>query len=226
MDLGLMDRLSWATENLTNDTGERLSPEERNYYREILFGETLAAIAQYGRMANEIEGYLTRGEDPAHVRVPVGVTAERLRLAARLVQSTSGAIAQAGGAGAVIEPGSLGRLATVLEPAAGRPRRLPGPDRSPSAPLPADAHGNTQYCEEPPTTGHRRCETGRGAKPGSSSNSRWPRHRSVATLVSRFHPWANASTLTVNRLDSERNPRIPLEGAVSVKRARAAGGEG
>jgi hypothetical protein len=114
MDPPMMDRLNWAEESLANATGERLSPDERSRLRPILWRETFAAMARYEQMAGEMAADLARGDEPVHVRVPVGMTADRLRMAATLVGSTFGGLGRDGGAGAVLEPGGLGRMATVL----------------------------------------------------------------------------------------------------------------
>ena len=88
--------------------------EERAHLGELLWSESLAAFARYDAMGAQILEASARGEEPVVVRLPPGLAPARLRLAARLLQSTFAVMGRDGGAGAVLEPGSLGRTATLL----------------------------------------------------------------------------------------------------------------
>lgn len=87
---------------------------ERAHLGELLWSESLSASARYDAMGAQILEDSARGEEPVYVRLPPGLAPERLRLAAKFLQSTFAAMGRDGGAGAVLEPGSLGRTATLL----------------------------------------------------------------------------------------------------------------
>ncbi len=114
MDEKVMDRFSRANEAFADGVDGRLSPEERSLYRKTFYGQVLAVLARYQATASEIEADTARGDELVHVRVPPGVTADRLRLAARLMASTFSPMAREGGIAATLEPGTLGRFDMLL----------------------------------------------------------------------------------------------------------------
>lgn len=123
IDPAMMARFIWAEEQRTQETGERLSDEERLHFGTILWDQMLAAFADYARRVNAIEADMAQGDEPVRVRAPANVTADRLRLAARLMQSAFSGLGHEGGAAAVLEPASLASMGMLLGQYTGDPAR-------------------------------------------------------------------------------------------------------
>ncbi|MGC8635303.1 MAG: hypothetical protein ACP5VP_11730 [Candidatus Limnocylindrales bacterium] len=94
--------------------GSARSAAERAELRELLWREWLRVLPWYTAQGDAIEADRARGDALVRVSAPPGTTVERLRSARRLLQETFRSMADHGGPGSTLEPGTLGGLTALI----------------------------------------------------------------------------------------------------------------